>query len=105
MLFMKFLVLLLLMIPCFAQSDLPDRGQIADLKGKSKVFIVADGEHFDAIKKVAGDRFEVVGRSANADFFIAYKTLSRDEVGKTEMFVEHGQLDVYYLDASRKVIA
>jgi hypothetical protein len=102
---MKFLLLLLLTIPAFAQSDLPDRGDIADIKGKTKVYVAADGEHYDAITKALAKHFTLSPKAADADFFLAYESLSRDVVGPSRMHLEKGQLTAYYYRDKTKVIA
>ena len=38
-------------ISAYAQTDLPDRGSMADIKGKTKIFIVADAQNTKQILK------------------------------------------------------
>lgn len=101
---MKFLLLLLLAIPAFTQ-DLPDRGQLSDLKGRTKAYIVADGGHYKAIEKAIKKQYTLTSKASDADIFFGYKTLSRDEVGKTHMYLENGQLDVYYFRDKTQVVS
>lgn len=98
---MKFLLLLLLTAPLYAQ--LPDRGNIGDIKGMSKVYVFADGDYYKAIVKNV--KFVQVDRPEDAEFFLEYKTLSRTISGPTNMSLETGELMAYTYKDKRKVIA
>lgn len=100
---MKCLLLLLLSVPAFAQ--LPDHGDIADLKGKTRVYIVADGDAYTAINKAVAKRLTVVSKSADAEFFLEYKTISRTTNPIAGFTLENGQLDAYVLQDKSRLVA
>jgi hypothetical protein len=102
---MKFLLLLLLAIPVFSQSDLPDRGKLSDLTGKTKVYISADGEHYEAIEKGIKKQFKIADKASEADFILSYESLANRVVGPTSIHLEKGQLTAYYFRDKTKVIA
>ncbi len=97
----------------YAQSEMPEYGKIADLKGKSKVYVIATAEHRKLILRELGKRQQIVNvdRAEDAEFFVEYKTLSREEpIGivrgtGVSMPYENGQLDVFFLRDNKKVIA
>ena len=100
---MKFVLLLFLALPCFAQADLPDHGTLADIKG-SKVYIVANTEHLKQMTKVLTKAFTIVGSTSGADFFLEYKATYIKEVSALKLPVETGQLDAYVYRDTQKVI-
>jgi hypothetical protein len=92
----------------FAQSELPDRGSLADIKGKSKVYIIADGENTKQILKAMKGQSAVVrvDRPEDAEFFLEYKEIAdRRSETSLQLMVVTGQLDVYTYRDKRKVIA
>lgn len=106
---MKMLLLLLLFaLPVIAQSDLPDKGSIDELRGKTKFYLITDDaftpKHIlPAFRKLA---IENVGRADDAEFFIEYRTLRRPDraKGASEAFFEEGQMDIYFRRGDRKVV-
>lgn len=105
LLILGFLVLLF-SVSGSAQADLPEIGTLADIKGKTNVYIVADGESLKAIlKKLKGSPLVVVTKATEADFFLEYKTIARDQVAGSGMTLETGQIDVYIYRDKTKVIA
>lgn len=100
---MKFLLLLLLAIPAYSQ--LPDRGLISDLKGKTRVYVIAEGDAYKVINKAIAKSLTVVNSEDAAEFFLEYKTVSRSTVGPTGMSLENGQLDAWLWREKKKVIA
>lgn len=105
MLTMKFLLLLLFVIPVFAQTELPDRGDITDLRGKTKVYVVADSIHRKGIEAVLSKSFSLVNKPADAEIILEYKILSSEPIGTLGMTIEDGQLDAYYYKNGRKTVA
>lgn len=88
------------------QTDLPTTGSIDDIKDLSKVYLVSDHESRKPIVKQFEKQkvFVIVDKSDDAEFFIEYKTLSRQSfalMGTTET----GQMDVFIYRDKRKVIA
>src|SRR5436305_1881564 len=86
------------------QTDLPIIGSIDDIKDLSKVYLVADNESRKAILKQFEKQkdFVVVDKPDDAEFFIEYKTLSRQPIaimGTTET----GQMDVFIYRDKKKV--
>lgn len=99
------LILLVLSTFAFAQSDLPEIGKLDDLKGKTKVYVIADGDARKAmVKKLTEAKFTIADKAEDAEFFAEYRTLSRQPIaiaGTTET----GQLDVFIYRDKKKVIA
>jgi hypothetical protein len=90
----------------FSQTDLPIIGSISDIDGLSKVYLVADNESRKPILKQFGKQkvLSIVEKPDDAEFFIEYKTLSRQPFtsgGTTET----GQIDVFIYREKKKVIA
>jgi hypothetical protein len=101
------LIIVLLSAAAYAQSDLPDVGSIADLKGKTKVYIVADAQNTKWILKGLKDHPELVrvDHPDDAEFFLEYKeTQQRQQVNSLFTMVT-GQLDVYFYRDKRRVVA
>lgn len=90
----------------FGQTDLPIIGSISDIKGLSKVYIVADNESRKAILKQFEKQkvLSIVEKPDDAEFFIEYKTLSRQPF-TTGGTTETGQVDVFIYREKKKVIA
>ncbi len=90
----------------FGQTGLPTIGSIADIKDLAKVYLVAENEARKAIVRQFEKQnvFAIVDKPDNAEFFIEYKTLSRQpfDIGGT---TETGQLDVFIYRDKKKVIA
>lgn len=101
---MKTLALLLLLTPAlFAQ--LPDRGTISDLAGKTKVYVVADTEHLKLIKKGLAKSLTLVNSPTDAEFFLEYTVSRHVHLTSLEIPSETGQLDAYLMRGSTKVVA
>lgn len=100
---MKFLLILLFAVSAYAQ--LPDRGSLADIKGLSKVYIIADPDSLKRIEKHTAKIFKSVNSPDDAEFFIEYKTLERERVTSLQIPTETGQMDVYINRKDKKVIA
>lgn len=99
------LLLLLLAVPVAAQTDLPDRGTIADLKGKVKIYIVASAKHIKSIEKATKKTFTFVSSPSDAEFFLEYRVLSMKEVSALQIEIETGQMDAFFYRDNRKVVA
>lgn len=98
--------MLILTSSATCQETLPTIGSIDDIKGLSKVYLIANAEARKAILKQFEKQkdFSVVDNPGAAEFFIEYKTISRqpfDIAGTTET----GQLDVFVYRDKQKVIA
>ena len=106
---MKLLFILLFAGFAYSQTDLPDRGSLKDIQGKTKFYVDADEPARKSIIKALTDKsssFVVADKPAEAEFFVFYKILSRDEVVREPApgFIEKGQLDVYIFRDSKKTI-
>jgi hypothetical protein len=106
---MKALILpfvLILAIATLAQSDLPDKGTLADIKGKSKVYLAIDAENIKAVQKEIQKQkqLQVVDKAEDSEFIIEYKKTNLRYVTDFNFPVETGQLDVYFSRNSKKVI-
>lgn len=103
----KLIPLFLLVLSSFAiaQSDLPETGKLEDVKGKTKVYVIADGDARKAmVKKLSDAKMTIADKADEAEFFAEYRTLSRQPIaiaGTTET----GQLDIFIYRDKKKVIA
>lgn len=92
----------------FGQTDLPDIGSLADIKGKTKVYIVTDAQNLKQVLKGLKDQSTIVrvDRPDDADFFMEYKEIAdRKQVTSLKLDVITGQMDVYFYRDKRKVVA
>lgn len=90
----------------FGQSELPEIGKIADIQNKTKSYIVADGDARTAILRVAEKQKGVVvlvGKPDEAEFFVEYKTISRQPFGFGGMS-ETGELLAWFNRGASKVV-
>jgi hypothetical protein len=104
---MKTLLLILAFaLPGLAQSELPEIGSLADIKGLTKFYVVADQADREKITKVLAKRPELkpVGKPDESEFFIEYRELSRDSFGFGGTMAR-GQMDVYVMRTGKKLIA
>lgn len=102
------LFILFLSLAHFAQ-DLPDKGSIDELKGKTKAYLIADNatsEKHIMKQLVKSKTFTVVKSADDAEFFIEYRTLNKPEPGGSvsAMLSEEGQMDIFYKRGDKKVI-
>lgn len=103
-------ILFLSMIPLFcltlrAQSDLPRMGQVSDLMGMKKVYVVADTLYRPSIlKRLAKSDLSVVDDPSDADFFIEYKIASEYQ-STNSIHITIGQMDAYRLKDKKKLLA
>lgn len=87
----------------FGQTNLPEVGTLDALKGKTKVYLIADGESKKSITKKLDKLLTIVGVPADAEFFLEYTIIDRDRVAG--MIMETGQIDAFYYRDKIKVIA
>lgn len=106
---MKTLILLLFLATAAFSQDLPDKGDISEVKGKTKIYVVADDA--DATKHITKQiqkkkGLTVVNSADDAEIFFDYRTIERADqaAGIAGMFGEKGQLDIYYRKDGKKVI-
>jgi hypothetical protein len=101
------LIFLVFVSSAFAQSDLPDIGSLADIKGKTKLYIIADAEsRKPIIKRIDKQKgLAIVNKPDEAEFFLEYKTLSRERITSLEIPFDTGQLDAFCYHDKKKVIA
>lgn len=92
--------------PALAQSDLPETGTLSDLAGRTRVYLIADGEARPAMLKLIEKQkgLTVTGKPDDAEFFLEYKSVSRQEFGFGGT-TETGQLYAFFYRDKRKVIA
>lgn len=92
----------------FGQTDFPDKGTLADIKGKTKAYLIADAVNAKLVIKALGksNAVTLVDKADNAEFFIEFKTIGDPQpVGTTGFAVRQGELTVYVIRDKRKVIA
>ena len=100
------LFLLVLSSFAFGQSDLPDIGKLDDIKGRTKVYVIADGDSRKAMLKKLGEaKLTIADKSDDAEFFMEYRTLSRQPFGILPgATTETGQIDVFIYREKKKVV-
>ncbi len=101
---MKILILLLFLSTA-AYAQLLDKGDISEIKGKTKYYLVADAFASKQINKELkkAKNLTSVNTEDAAEFFFEYKTIgNEDRVGG--FYSSTGQLDVYYRRDGKKVI-
>ena len=89
-----------------AQSDLPETGTLSDLAGKTRVYLIVEGEARPAVVKLLEKQkgLMLTGKPDDAEFFLEYETVSRQPFGFGGM-TETGHLYAYFYRDKRKVIA
>lgn len=98
-------LLLLVLFASVTFGQLPDKGSISDLKGKTKVYVVATTNNARYIEKELKKTFQIVQKAADAEFFLEYKILSIMKSGSLGLDDETGQLDAYFYQDKTKVVA
>lgn len=100
---------LLFVAEMFSQSDLPIIGDIAEIKGRTKIYVAveaADDRKLILKEFTKNKTFTVVNDPADAEFFMTMRSLSK--VDKTVMFgrdyEERDEAQVYYIRADGKKI-
>lgn len=105
----RFLPVIILILSGFAygQSDLPEYGKLSDIKDKTKIYVIAEGEARTAMLKTIDkqSKFSIIEKPEAAEIFIEYKMISRGTVPPTGMTLETGQMNVFYYRETTKVIA
>lgn len=93
----------------YAQSDLPVIGSLEDIKGLSKVYVIADTDSRKAIvKEIESSKgLSIVGDPADAEFFLEYKSISKDtrQTGIFRVTSEKGQLEAFVNRGGKKIVA
>lgn len=98
-------ILLLSATAALSQTDLPEYGKMPEIQNKTKFYLIADGESKKAVLKKVKAPLTIVDRSEDAEFFLEYKTLSRQPFGILPgATTETGQMDAYYLRDKKKII-
>ena len=86
----------------------PVIGDLGDIKGMTRIYIVADAEprkHLGIELTKKGSPFEIVADPERAQVFVEYRVMDRRTVTSLDMLLEQGQLDVYIYREGRKVLA
>lgn len=94
-------LILLFAICTFGQ--LPEIGDVQDLKGKTKIYIDADAANYKRIVKEVKKPFAVVARAENAEFIVSFGTTQSGSAGN--LAYEQGEMTVYFYRDKTKVIA
>lgn len=100
---MKILLTLLLL---FAQTDLPEYGDLSELKGKQKVYVAADEQASrNYIVKMLQKDFTVVNSPEEAEFFLLYEVkASTESRGRQPSHYKRSEMVAYTLADKRKRI-
>lgn len=98
---MKFLLILLCAVPVFAQP--PILGDISEIRGKSKFYVVSDDTQ---IRRVIEKE---IGRTSirnpkDAEVFVEYKALMREPSNTIFGELERGELRVYYYRDKEQIV-
>lgn len=99
-----------LLVRIFAQeNNLPEYGEIDDVKSLQKIYLIADSTNarkliLNELKKYSG--LTVVSSAQEAEYFVEYKIL-RQETGQTSLniTVDTSEMVVYILKDKRRRIA
>ena len=88
----------------FGQEELPQRGNLSDIISSTKCYINANEDDREKILNLISKNtsWTTVSDPEDADFFIEYKELSRDE--KMYATFARGQMDVYTFKDDKKVV-
>lgn len=108
---LKFAVLTLLLFPIAAYSQLPDKGKIADIAGKTRFYLDAEADQAKMIRKeLKKSDLKEVDTANEADFVVEFRILSQKEKPMTgglfpeSNTVRRGEMNVYYLRDGKKVV-
>lgn len=99
------LIIALLAPVALAQSDLPTMSTIAEIRGKTKYYVIADVDDREKIIKILKKRpeLEAVGSPDAAEFFIEYRQGEANDVAFAHF--AKGQMDVFLKRDGKKVVA
>jgi hypothetical protein len=91
-----------------AQTDLPDKGSLSELSGKTKYYVIADGlapKYIRGAFKKSKTLVEV-NSADDAEFFVEYRTIKEADPGSglAAMLSTEGQMDIFYRRGDKKVI-
>jgi hypothetical protein len=101
---MKTLLLLLtLTVSAFAQ-DLPEYRTLADLSGRTRVYVEADAASRKAIAEKLKKQFTIVDVPENAEFFILFKVTNTERITSLDIPFDTGEMFAYYMDGKRRII-
>jgi hypothetical protein len=106
---MKILIWALILLSAgvsFAQSDLPDKGSLSDIKGKTKIYIAADAINAGYINSELAKHKEFANTASadTAEFIVEYHTISTDTATSLQLPIETGQVDVYFFRDGKRVV-
>ena len=89
----------------FAQSDLPTMSTIAEIRGKTKYYVIADADDREKIIKVLKKRpeLETVGSPDDAEFFVEYRQGEANDIAFAHF--AKGQMDVFVKRDGKKIVA
>jgi hypothetical protein len=103
---LKTLLLTLLLVPV-AYSQLPDKGSIADLKGKTHYYLDAPEDQAKYVRKeLKKSNLKEVKSVDDAEFVIEYRILSPNgTLTAAELLSQRAEMNVYFLRPDgRKVV-
>lgn len=92
----------LLSLVAYAQTDLPERGSIEEIRGKSRYYLNADAYSARLIDPHL--KMKRVDKAEDADFIIEYRKLSELYLGGGAGTMETGEMTVYRYRDGKKVI-
>lgn len=96
---------LILLFALCTFGQLPEIGNVQDLKGKSKIYVDADAANYKRIIKELKKPFAVVARAEDAEFIVSFATTQSGSAGITNLAYEQGEMTVYFYRDKTKVIA
>ena len=99
------LIVALLAPVAFGQTDLPTMSTIAEIRGKTKYYVIAGADDREKIIKVLKKRpeLEAVGSPDDAEFFVEYHQGQANSVAY--MHFAKGQMDVFVKRDGKKIVA
>jgi hypothetical protein len=105
------IIILMLALAAFGQTDLPIIGKVSDLTGKTKVYLLAETtKSREKIQKILNKdkTFQIVADAKDADFILEFKPISKTQpaslgIGRFEDVAE--MTAYFYNPEKRKVVA
>jgi hypothetical protein len=100
-------VLLTLLFVFPAYSQLPDKGTVADLHGKTHYYLDASEDQAKYVRKeLKRSELKEVRSMDDADFVIEFRILSPNGTDRaSDLLSQRAEMNVYFLRNGRKVVA
>lgn len=104
---LKFVLLTLLLFPVAAYSQLPDKGTVADLAGKTRYYLDASPDYAKYVRKeLKKSHLKEVNSLDDADFVIEYRIVAPNGTDTAAgLLSQRAEMTVYFFRPNgRKVV-